>query len=277
MANIGKKVKSSRFARILLIPFRAKIAFSYYIKPFKAVFSWLIRSKEYTNFTYDIDGLNKEYLAAFISSVTGAKIEEAKKYIVELEQDPAIRKHIATSIITGEEKHVSDKNVAYGRRLGWYALLRIKKSRIVVETGIDKGFGSCVIAAALMKNAKEGYKGYMYGTDIKPDAGHLFSTPYSKYGKLLYGDSVESLKTLSEQIDLFIHDSNHSAAYEKMEYKTIEKKLSEDSLIISDNAHSTKALYDFAMKTNRNFLFFQEKPEDHWYPGGGIGVAFRKE
>ncbi len=62
-----------------------------------------------------------------------------------------------------------------------------------------------------------------------------------------------------------------------MEYKTIEKKLSEDSLIISDNADSTKALYDFAMKTNRKFLFFQEKPEDHWYPGGGIGVAFRKE
>lgn len=117
----------------------------------------------------------------------------------------------------------------------------------------------------------------MYGTDINPDAGHLFSTPYSKYGKLLYGDSVESLKTLSEQIDLFIHDSNHWAAYEKMEYETIEKKLSEDSLIISDNAHSTKALYDFAMKTNRNFLFFQEKPADHWYPGGGIGVAFREE
>jgi len=155
VANIEKKVKSSRFARILLIPFRAKIAFSYYIKPLKTIFSWLLRSKEYTNFTYDIDGLNKEYLAAFISSVTGAKIEEAKKYIVELEQDSTIRRHIATSIIIGEEKHVSDKNVAYGRRLGWYALLRIKKSRNVVETGIDKGFGSCVIAAALIKMRKK--------------------------------------------------------------------------------------------------------------------------
>ena len=277
MANIRKRVKASRFARILLIPFRAKVAFSYYARHIKTIFFWLVRSKEYTNFTYDLDDLNKEYLASFISSVTGAEIEMAKNYIAELEHDSDIRRHIAKSIILGEEKHVSDKNVAYGKRLGWYALLRIKKPRIVVETGVDKGFGSCVIAAALMKNAQEGYKGYMYGTDINPKAGHLFSPPYSKYGKILYGDSVESLKTLSEQIDFFINDSDHSAAYEMTEYETIKENLTEGALILSDNAHCTSALYDFAMKTNRYFLFFQEKPKSHWYPGGGIGIAFSKE
>jgi hypothetical protein len=24
----------------------------------------------------------------------------------------------------------------------------------------------------------------------------------------------------------------------------------------------------------RNFLFFKEEPEEHWYPGAGIGIAF---
>ena len=277
MANIRKRIKASRFARILLIPFRAKVAFSYYARPIKTIFSWLIKCKEYTNFTYDLDELNKEYLASFISSVTGAEIEMAKNYIAELEHDSDIRGHIAKSIILGQEKHVSDKNVAYGKRLGWYALLRIKKPKIVVETGADKGFGSCVIAAALMKNAQEGYKGYMYGTDINPEAGHMFTAPYSRYGKILYGDSIESLKALSEQIDFFINDSDHSAAYEMMEYETIKENLTEGALILSDNAHCTRALYDFAMKTNRHFLFFQEKPKSHWYPGGGIGIAFSKE
>jgi len=49
-------------------------------------------------------------------------------------------------------------------------------------------------------------------------------------GKILYGDSITSLKTLSEPIDLFINDSDHSAEYEAREYQVIEPLLSEDAL-----------------------------------------------
>ena len=41
--------------------------------------------------------------------------------------------------------------MGYGRRLGWYALVRALKPRTVVETGADKGLGSCVLAALRLR------------------------------------------------------------------------------------------------------------------------------
>jgi hypothetical protein len=73
---------------------------------------------------------------------------------------------------------------------------------------------------------------------------------------------------------LFVDDSDHSAEYEYNEYLVIADKLSERSLILGDNAHVTNSLSRFSVKTNRQFVFFSEKPANHWYAGAGIGIAF---
>src|SRR5690606_983731 len=96
------------------------------------------------------------------------------------------------------------------------------KPRCVVETGLDKGHGAVLLCAALQRNAAEGARhGQYYGTDINPAAGYLLSGPYAMYGKILVGDSIASLKTLTDPIDLFINDSDHSADYEYAEYRSI--------------------------------------------------------
>ncbi len=53
------------------------------------------------------------------------------------------------------------------------------------------------------------------------NAGWLFREPYSTFGKILYGDSIESLKNFKEPIDLFINDSDHDPEYEYREYESI--------------------------------------------------------
>ena len=35
------------------------------------------------------------------------------------------------------------------------------------------------------------------------------------------------------------------------------------------------SLRDFADRIGRGFLYFQDQPRDHWWPGDGIGAAFR--
>ena len=269
-------LKTSAFGRIALIPYRFRVALSFYYRPMINIVTWLISSREHTNFTYDLDDLNKDYLASFVAVITNTQVGQIRDYIAELEQDEQLKSHIAKLTARAKEKYVADTQVRYGRRLGWYAVVRAQKPRLVIETGVDKGLGSCVIAAALMKNDEEGFKGLMYGTDINPEAGYLLQPPYSQYGQILYGDSIESLKKLSGQIGVFINDSDHSADYEGREYEAIEQKLAPDALILGDNAHCTEKLFEFAMLTNRNFLFFQERPLSHWYPGGGIGAAFSK-
>ena len=125
-------------------------------------------------------------------------------------------------------------------------------------------------------NQSEGYPGKYYGTDINPKAGYLFQAPYDEFGKILYGDSIESLKKLDDTIDLFINDSDHSIDYEMREFETIAAKLSPNAIVIGDNSHFSDKLINFAAKTGRNFLYFHEQPADHWYPGGGIGVAYAR-
>jgi hypothetical protein len=144
-----------------------------------------------------------------------------------------------------------------------------------VETGVDKGLGSVMICAALLRNDKEGYPGTYIGTDINPEAGWLLRPPYSAVGRLAYGDSIETLKRLEKPIDLFINDSDHSAEYEYREYQTIADGLSPAAVILGDNSHATDSLCRFSLEKGRQFLFFREEPQAHWYPGGGIGISFR--
>jgi hypothetical protein len=96
--------------------------------------------------------------------------------------------------------------------------------------GVERGHGALVLCAALLKNQNDGFPGHYLGTDIDPKAGWLLSEPYSQIGKILYGDSITSLKTLSEPVDLFINDSDHSAEYEAREYDVIGAHLSKHAL-----------------------------------------------
>jgi predicted O-methyltransferase YrrM len=219
---------------------------------------------------------NKCYLAALIAEVTGEHIETISDYINEIESDAELKTHLEEQTKESDLKYIADKTVQYGRRIGWYALVRATKPRVIIETGIDKGLGSCILTAALKKNKAEGFSGKYYGTDINPKAGYLLSGDYKDFGEILYGDSIESLENIDETIDLFINDSDHSDEYEWKEYLTIQNKLSSKAIILGDNSHCTDKLLKFSSQNDRHFVYFQEKPINHWYPGGGLGISFTR-
>jgi hypothetical protein len=142
--------------------------------------------------------------------------------------------------------------------------------------GVDQGMGAAVLCAALARNALEGHIGRYYGTDINPDAGYYLQLPYSNYGKVLYGDSLASLKVLDETVDLFVNDSDHSEGYEQAEYELIKGKISTSAILLGDNSHVTSELAEFSIREGRRFVFLFEEPAKHWYRGAGIGVSFPK-
>lgn len=269
--------------KILIIPYlKNGVVFIYRLKEvlvnlchqITASISWLYSSNETTNYTYKLDEINKRYLASLISDIMGVSFDIILSYMNEIEEDVVLKNHILHSIEKGGLSYIADKDIKFGRRVGWYAIARVLKPSTVVETGVDKGMGSCVLTSALSRNKEEGCPGYYYGTDINPDAGYMFTGEYRKYGTILYGDSIESLKKIHEKVDLFINDSDHSEEYEAAEYKAIRGKLSESAIILGDNSHCTSKLLDFSLEMDRNFVFFQEKPVKHWYSGAGIGISF---
>lgn len=263
--------------RFILLIYRFFKTSKYITAQIRNYFNWLFVSKETTNFVYELEEKNKSYLAAMISNITGEQIEKVLKYFYEIENNAELVNHLKTKVAKSDESGKTDNNFKYGRRIGWYAFVRILKPKIVIETGIDKGLGSCVLASALIKNKEEGFDGYYYGTDINPKAGYLFDGVFKKFGEILYGDSIESLKKFDKKIDLFINDSDHSAEYEYKEYLTIQNILSDNAVILGDNSHCSDKLYKFSLENGRRFLFFKEEPANHWYPGAGIGISFTEK
>lgn len=275
MKNIKHEIaKIPVIGYILLFLYKINILFKCKTKSIKNIFRWLFKSREITNFTYGLTSLNKSYLAALISNITNKDYRQIADYISEIESDHDLLNHVKQSTRNSRDSYMADEDAKFAKRMGWYAFVRAMKPKVVVETGVDKGLGSCVITAAIKKNKEEGFDGYYYGTDINPKAGYLLSGEYSKYGEILYGDSIESLKKLDKTVDIFINDSDHSAAYEALEYETIKDKLTKDSIILGDNSHVTDKLLNFSNANGMKFIFFKEEPLNHWYPGAGIGVAY---
>lgn len=253
---------------------RLWVAWAYARPKCLALGKWLVESQETTNFTYRITPLSRAYLLEMLACVTHRSDGEIEVYAKELEGDHQLQEHIREATSASRKKTISDATMYVGKRLGWYVLVRALKPKVVVETGIDKGLGACVLCAALLRNAREGHPGRYYGLDINPEAGFLLSGPYRQTGEIVLGDSAVTIPRLPSPIDIFINDSDHSAAHEELEYRLVRELLSDRAVIIGDNAHGNDRLLKFSKQAGRKFVFWGEKPEGHWYPGGGIGLSY---
>ncbi len=91
---------------------------------------------------------------------------------------------------------------------------------------------------------------------------------------MITGDSVAVLSKMAEEVDLFIHDSDHTDEHERAEIHAVSPRLSSAAVVLSDNAHATDVLQLWSESQGRRFLYFQEQPEHHWYPGAGIGASW---
>lgn len=236
---------------------------------------WLFTSREHHNYTYDLTALNRGQLAWFVAQVCGVPVADVRGWFAELDGDRELRSHIEATTAAAARRGLADRKARYGRRLGWYAMVRARRPAHVVETGVDKGLGTCVLAAALLRNAAEGHPGRVTALDINPEAGYLVAAePWSAVVDLVIGDSVGSIQELATPVDLFLHDSDHSVAHERAELAAVEPKLAPGALLLTDNVTVTNVLAHHAEQTGRRFLAFIERPARHWFPGDGIGAAW---
>ena len=254
---------------------RMRTVLSYYSETLKFAMRWVFAKTETDNFYYSLKQGNLNDLISAVSFVTGDSFLTIQKYIEEINSNSRIQKQIEDSWKLNAG--MADAKVGFARRVGWYAVIRSIKPKLIVETGVSHGVGALVICAALERNQEEGIVGKYLGTDINPEAGSLILKEFKSFATILVGDSLDSLQSLREPIDLFINDSDHSAEYERSEYEVIKKLLTKEALILGDNSHVTEELRDFSHRNNRNYLFFGEKPDQHWYPGAGIGFSFPKK
>jgi predicted O-methyltransferase YrrM len=270
-SGLRRRLATSPLGAAAAMPLRTMFVARYDARVVARSLSWLVRNRETTNFTYDLADLNRDQLCWFVSAVTGAEISQVRSWMAELETDEEFHNRLTRRLSENPTRRVCATEPHLARRYGWYAIVRALQPDNVVETGTHLGLGSCVIAAALLRNGH----GRLTTIDIDPDSGYLIEEPWASVIDRRVGSSLEELAKMSD-VDMFLHDSLHTYEYETREFAAVEPNLRADAIVLSDNAHDSAALSHWAEAAGRHYLFFKEQPLNHWWPGDGIGVAWAK-
>lgn len=155
-----------------------------------------------------------------------------------------------------------------------YFLIRTTKPNIVVETGVAAGESTGFILQALKDNGSGKlysidfpFQWYVYGNHEL----HLDSLPYGKMPgylvperlktnwKLIIGNTYQELPKLLErlkEIDVFIHDSEHTYKTMMFEYEFSWPHIKQNGYLLSDDVDFTNAFDGFAKKYKVKKLLF---------------------
>ena len=78
--------------------------------------AWLVGSREYTNFTYELTTENVVEMAWFVATVTGLGFDQSFRYIEELHNDQALLDHLCRAAADLRLRRVMDHEPRYRRR-----------------------------------------------------------------------------------------------------------------------------------------------------------------
>ncbi|MFG2824432.1 class I SAM-dependent methyltransferase [Kitasatospora sp. NPDC048365] len=270
---LTRRIAASPLAPFATFPTRLAAAARHNAKAVRQTTSWLVRSREHVHYTYDLEPLNLEHLAWFVSTATGCRVDAARGYLAEVREDAQLRQVLGAGLARSSRSATTDPVIRYGRRIGWYAFVRALRPQFVVETGTNRGMGSAVIAAAMLRNGC----GRLATVDIDDRSGELILPPYDSVVEHVVGDSLEFLAgpvARRQPIDLLFVDTGWTPEHERAELAAATPLLAPGAVVLATKSYCWTELAGWAEAQQREFLHFNEKPRDHWYRGVGIGASF---
>jgi hypothetical protein len=234
--------------------------------------AYLLWDPEIDNFTYDLG--NVDEVVGFLAESLGASRAEVDRCVREPLADKEL--HAMLRARTRPRRLSTKRLPGFGRRLGWYAIARLRRPSLIVETGIHDGLGSALLLRALDRNARDGLaEGSLISFDPRPETGWMVPDELRHRWEPHFVTSQQGMEEALEgsRVDFFIHDSDHTYEVERFEFETALRNRAPDCVLLSDNSHGTSALEEMSAEIGSPYAFFPEKPRHHWYPGAGIGLV----
>jgi predicted O-methyltransferase YrrM len=148
-----------------------------------------------------------------------------------------------------------------------YVIIRLLRPKIVVETGVSAGVSSAFILQALEDNEHGELFSIDYPNYAINEANNVpktgFAVPEYLHNRwtLHIGKSQDLLVPVLEDcgnIDLFLHDSEHSYNNMLWEYETAWMKLRDGGLLMSHDINDNTAFSDFSNEVKHKYteIFF---------------------
>jgi predicted O-methyltransferase YrrM len=231
---------------------------------------YVLFDPELANFTYEL--ANRDELAAFIAEAFEVAPEQVEGYFRETDEDPELGEGLRKRLARRRDRKSAP---LFGRRLGWYAIARILKPGLIVETGIHDGLGSVLLLRALERNDADGRPGRLVSVDVNPQSGWLVDERLRARWTPIFGSTFDVLEAAvaGSEVGMIVHDSEHTYDCELFEFTTALTHAAPTLALVSDNAHATSALRDVCAEVGVEYRFFRERPSGHFYPGAGIGFG----
>jgi len=172
--------------------------------------------------------------------------------------------------LTGTDPETVSEYWEEGNLLPWpllYAVVRVSRPSVVVETGVASGRSALSILQAMANNDQ----GVLYSIELggahsfdsdglvfdappDEDVGSLVPEGLRDRWHLILGDAREELPALLahlDVIDIFLHDSLHTEEHMLFEYETAWPHLREGGYLLSDDI--TFSFREFAVKAHRPY------------------------
>lgn len=233
---------------------------------------FILADPEPDNFTYELT--NEEQLVSWVAAVATAEPAAARRALAEPGLDAELRRRLRATATA--HWWWSKPEPPFGKRRGWYALTRLLKPSLVIETGVHDGLSSLLLLRALERNASDGAEGRLVSFDVNPAAGWLVGDHPRWELRIESGRAgLPAVLARAKPIGLFVHDSLHTYENERWELRTVAPFLSDRGVLISDNVHVTRALVATCEEFGLRYEEFTERPAGHFYPGGGVGAGSR--
>ena len=142
-----------------------------------------------------------------------------------------------------------------------YIMTRILKPETVIETGVFEGHSSVAILMAMEKNET----GLLYSIDLPPPSlppgkepgwivpEHLREKWDLKLGKSTY--LLQDLLSEVKEVDIFLHDSDHSYENMSWEFRTAWPYIRKDGLLLSHDVSQNAAFREFAKNASEKYYY----------------------
>lgn len=209
-----------------------------------------------------------KYYGAVLAELGAVSDKPLSYYASELKSDELLKQTFKDACDLSDREHLDkacEKRFCRENYIvNYYALIRILKPKIVIETGTDTGGLTSWVLSAMHKNncgkllsidipSKTGE--LTMETDLSQDQiGKFIPEAYRNRWELHLGDAKELLPKLllENNVDMFIHDSLHTRTHMLFEYNCARALMRPGTVIISHDILWNKAFFDFTASHNLN-------------------------
>jgi Methyltransferase domain len=232
------------------------------------VLGFIVLDPEVDTFTYDL--ANEHELVNVTARALGIAPKRVAALFDEARDDPLLGAGLARRV---RWRFDFKQRVRFGRRYAWYAIARVLRPEVIVETGIKDGLGSVLLLRALQRNAAEGAPGRLVSFDLYPDKGWLVPAELRDRWQPIFASTQDALAPAlgGLRVGMLVHDSDPASA--AFEYRTALAHAAPRVALVAGTAHHSDALRALCEERGVPYHYFHDRPKRHVSPGSSTAIG----